>query len=94
MLLNSDQVGSHDSGKTKVLHLSENPASLARRQHQQEQASLREECQRLRERILVLERGGSPPETSEGSPSLLEGAASLPSTSEVSGTCLPLQAYQ
>ncbi|XP_015277568.1 PREDICTED: mitotic spindle assembly checkpoint protein MAD1 [Gekko japonicus] len=79
-----EQVGNHDSGKTKVLHLSENPASLAKRQHQQEQANLREECQRLRERIQVLERGDSPPETSEGSASLPEGATSLPSTSEVS----------
>ncbi|XP_060116548.1 mitotic spindle assembly checkpoint protein MAD1 [Heteronotia binoei] len=78
-----EQVGNHDSSKTKVLHLSENPASLAKRQHLQEQAQLREECQRLRERILVLERGGSLPGTSEGVVTLPEGAEGLPSTSEV-----------
>ncbi|XP_077172686.1 mitotic spindle assembly checkpoint protein MAD1 [Paroedura picta] len=77
------QVGNHDSSKTKVLHLSENPASLAKRQHLQEQANLREECQRLRERVQVLESGGSLPETSEGAGGLPEAAVSLPSTSEV-----------
>ncbi|XP_054848856.1 mitotic spindle assembly checkpoint protein MAD1 isoform X1 [Eublepharis macularius] len=64
------QGGDYDPSKTKVLHLSVNPASLAKQQRLEEQAHLREECERLREMVRVLERGGSLPETSEGAASL------------------------
>ncbi|XP_048348498.1 mitotic spindle assembly checkpoint protein MAD1-like [Sphaerodactylus townsendi] len=70
------QHGDHDPSKTKVLHLSMNPASQAKRQRLEEQAQLREECENLRERVRILERGGSLLETSEG-------AASLPPPQEI-----------
>ncbi|XP_053221655.1 mitotic spindle assembly checkpoint protein MAD1 isoform X3 [Podarcis raffonei] len=68
--------GYHDPSKTKVLHFSLNPASLAKQQRLEEQTHLREECQRLRELVRVLEAGDSIPEK-------LEGAASLQSAQEI-----------
>uniref|UniRef100_A0A8D2KT82 Mitotic spindle assembly checkpoint protein MAD1 n=1 Tax=Varanus komodoensis TaxID=61221 RepID=A0A8D2KT82_VARKO len=68
--------GFHDPSKTKVLHLALNPASLARQEQLEEEARLREECQRLREIVRVLEGGGPLPED-------LKGAASLQSPQEL-----------
>ncbi|XP_061455440.1 mitotic spindle assembly checkpoint protein MAD1 isoform X2 [Rhineura floridana] len=64
--------GYHDPSKTKVLHFSMNPASLAKQQHLEEQARLREECERLRELVRVLEGGEKP-----------EGAVSLQSPQDI-----------
>ncbi|XP_053132864.1 mitotic spindle assembly checkpoint protein MAD1 isoform X4 [Hemicordylus capensis] len=69
--------GYHDPSKTKVLHFSMNPASLAKQQQLQEQADLREECERLKEMVRVLEGGGTLAEN-------LEGAISRQSPQEVS----------
>ncbi|XP_010001578.1 PREDICTED: mitotic spindle assembly checkpoint protein MAD1 [Chaetura pelagica] len=69
--------GDYDPSRTKVLHFSMNPASLAKQQRKEEQQQLQEECERLRELVRVLEGGGSIPEN-------LEGALSgLPSKKEV-----------
>uniref|UniRef100_A0A670JXJ9 Mitotic spindle assembly checkpoint protein MAD1 n=1 Tax=Podarcis muralis TaxID=64176 RepID=A0A670JXJ9_PODMU len=57
-------------------HVFLNPASLAKQQRLEEQTHLREECQRLRELVRVLEAGDSIPEK-------LEGAASLQSAQEI-----------
>ncbi|NXI64056.1 MD1L1 protein, partial [Anseranas semipalmata] len=51
--------GDYDPSKTKVLHFSMNPASLAQQQRKEEQQQLQEECERLRELVRVLEGGGS-----------------------------------
>ncbi|XP_047920383.2 mitotic spindle assembly checkpoint protein MAD1 isoform X8 [Anser cygnoides] len=51
--------GDYDPSKTKVLHFSMNPASLAKQQRKEEQQQLQEECERLRELVRVLEGGGS-----------------------------------
>ncbi|XP_043380493.1 mitotic spindle assembly checkpoint protein MAD1 isoform X2 [Chelonia mydas] len=53
--------GDYDHSKTKVLHFSMNPASLAKQQRKEEQHQLQEECERLRELVRVLEGGGSIP---------------------------------
>ncbi|XP_064376251.1 mitotic spindle assembly checkpoint protein MAD1 isoform X2 [Dromaius novaehollandiae] len=58
--------GDYDPSKTKVLHFSMNPASLAKQQRKEEQQQLQEECERLRELVRVLEGGGSIPESLEG----------------------------
>ncbi|XP_043567754.1 mitotic spindle assembly checkpoint protein MAD1 isoform X2 [Chiloscyllium plagiosum] len=49
--------GDYDPTKTKVLHLSMNPCSLAKEHHITEQKSLKEECVHLRERVRILEEG-------------------------------------
>ncbi|XP_040448046.1 mitotic spindle assembly checkpoint protein MAD1 isoform X2 [Falco naumanni] len=51
--------GDYDPSRTKVLHFSMNPASLAKQQRKEEQQHLQEECERLRELVRVLEGGGS-----------------------------------
>ncbi|KAM9096798.1 mitotic spindle assembly checkpoint protein MAD1 isoform 3-T3 [Sarcophilus harrisii] len=51
--------GHYDQSKTKVLHLSMNPTSLARERLKMEQQQLQEECQQLQEMVRVLEGGGS-----------------------------------
>ncbi|XP_059933968.1 mitotic spindle assembly checkpoint protein MAD1 [Mesoplodon densirostris] len=61
--------GDYDQSRTKVLHLSLNPAGAARQR-------LREECERLRELVHTLEAGGAIPTD-------LEAAAGLPSSKEV-----------
>ncbi|XP_070616343.1 mitotic spindle assembly checkpoint protein MAD1-like [Erythrolamprus reginae] len=71
--------GYHDPSRTKILHFSMNPASLAKQQRQDQMVSLREECERLRERIRILE-GGDAGGTSSG---VLEGSVKLPSQPEV-----------
>ncbi|NXX90834.1 MD1L1 protein, partial [Centropus bengalensis] len=68
--------GDYDPSRTKVLHFSMNPASLAKQQRKEEQQQLQEECERLRELVRVLEGGGSIPAN-------LEGVGSLPSSQEV-----------
>ncbi|NXJ03296.1 MD1L1 protein, partial [Odontophorus gujanensis] len=68
--------GDYDPSKTKVLHFSMNPASLAKQQHKEEQQHLQEECERLRELVRVLEAGGS----IHGN---LEGVGSFQSPQEV-----------
>ncbi|XP_027730801.1 mitotic spindle assembly checkpoint protein MAD1 isoform X2 [Vombatus ursinus] len=51
--------GHYDQSKTKVLHLSMNPTSLAKERLKMEQQQLQEECQQLQELVRVLEGGGS-----------------------------------
>ncbi|XP_008849633.1 mitotic spindle assembly checkpoint protein MAD1 isoform X1 [Nannospalax galili] len=68
--------GDYDQSRTKVLHLSLNPASAARQRLREDRDRLQEECERLRGLVHTLERGGSIPAD-------LEGAASLPSFKEV-----------
>ncbi|XP_039081949.1 mitotic spindle assembly checkpoint protein MAD1 isoform X1 [Hyaena hyaena] len=68
--------GSYDQSRTKVLHMSMNPASAARQRLREDQAQLQEECERLRELVRALERGGPVPAD-------LEAAAGLPSPKEV-----------
>uniref|UniRef100_A0A4W3IDP3 Mitotic spindle assembly checkpoint protein MAD1 n=1 Tax=Callorhinchus milii TaxID=7868 RepID=A0A4W3IDP3_CALMI len=70
--------GDYDPTKTKVLHMSMNPWSLAKDERTAELKALREECGSLRERLRVLEKGGSVPELSEASTSL-----SFPEVSEL-----------
>ncbi|XP_009864891.1 PREDICTED: mitotic spindle assembly checkpoint protein MAD1, partial [Apaloderma vittatum] len=68
--------GDYDPSRTKVLHFSMNPASLAKQQRKEEQQQLQEECERLREMVRVLEAGGSIPGN-------LEGVGSFQSPQEV-----------
>ncbi|XP_041318673.1 mitotic spindle assembly checkpoint protein MAD1 isoform X1 [Pyrgilauda ruficollis] len=53
------QQGDYDPSRTKVLHFSMNPMSLAKQQRKEEQQQLQEECERLRELVRVLKGGGS-----------------------------------
>ncbi|XP_030340824.1 mitotic spindle assembly checkpoint protein MAD1 isoform X6 [Strigops habroptila] len=68
--------GDYDPSKTKVLHFSMNPASLAMQQRKEEHQQLQEAYERLREMVRVLEGGGSIPEN-------LEGLGSLQSSQEI-----------
>ncbi|XP_065779755.1 mitotic spindle assembly checkpoint protein MAD1 isoform X2 [Muntiacus reevesi] len=68
--------GDYDQSKTKVLHLSLNPAGAARQRLREDQQQLQEECARLRELVRALEAGGP-------IPAHLEAAAGLPSSREV-----------
>ncbi|XP_044791712.1 mitotic spindle assembly checkpoint protein MAD1 isoform X2 [Bubalus bubalis] len=68
--------GDYDQSKTKVLHLSLNPAGAARQRLREDQQQLQEECARLREIVRALEAGGP-------IPAHLEAAAGLPSSREV-----------
>ena len=68
--------GDYDQSKTKVLHLSLNPAGAARQRLREDQQQLQEECERLWELARALE-AGSPV------PAHLEAAAGLPSSREV-----------
>ncbi|XP_078414671.1 mitotic spindle assembly checkpoint protein MAD1 isoform X2 [Cetorhinus maximus] len=52
--------GDYDPTKTKVLHLSMNPWSLAKGHRIAEEKSLKEECEHLRERVRILEGGAVP----------------------------------
>ncbi|XP_074697123.1 mitotic spindle assembly checkpoint protein MAD1 isoform X2 [Strix aluco] len=71
--------GDYDPSRTKVLHFSMNPASLAKQQRKEEQQQLQEECERLRELVRVLEGGGSIPGN-------LEGVGSFQSQQEISAS--------
>ena len=53
--------GDYDQSKTKVLHLSQNPAGAARQRLREDQQQLQEECARLRELVRALEAGGPVP---------------------------------
>ncbi|KAM9726140.1 mitotic spindle assembly checkpoint protein MAD1 isoform 2-T2 [Dama dama] len=68
--------GDYDQSKTKVLHLSLNPAGAARQRLREGQQQLQEECARLQELVRALEAGGP-------IPAHLEAAAGLPSSREV-----------
>ncbi|XP_032249905.1 mitotic spindle assembly checkpoint protein MAD1 isoform X3 [Phoca vitulina] len=68
--------GSYDQSRTKVLHMSMNPASAAKQRLREDQVRLQEECEQLRELVRALERGGPVPAG-------LEAAASLPSSTEL-----------
>ncbi|NWQ60160.1 MD1L1 protein, partial [Neopipo cinnamomea] len=68
--------GDYDPSRTKVLHFSMNPTTLAKQQRKEEQQQLQEECERLRELVRVLEGGGS----ISGN---LEGVGSFQSPQEV-----------
>ncbi|XP_022275513.1 mitotic spindle assembly checkpoint protein MAD1 isoform X2 [Canis lupus familiaris] len=68
--------GNYDQSRTKVLHMSMNPASVAKQRLREDQARLQEECEQLRELVRALERGGPIPAN-------LEAAAGLPSSKEV-----------
>ncbi|XP_030085787.2 mitotic spindle assembly checkpoint protein MAD1 isoform X1 [Serinus canaria] len=58
--------GDYDPSKTKVVHFSMNPMSLAKQQRKEEQQQLQEECERLRELVRALKGGGSIPGSLEG----------------------------
>ncbi|XP_072609416.1 mitotic spindle assembly checkpoint protein MAD1 isoform X1 [Vulpes vulpes] len=68
--------GNYDQSRTKVLHMSMNPASMAKQRLREDQARLQEECEQLRELVRALEHGGPVPAN-------LEAAAGLPSSKEV-----------
>ncbi|XP_058537220.1 mitotic spindle assembly checkpoint protein MAD1 [Ochotona princeps] len=68
--------GDYDQSRTKVLHLSQNPASAARQRLREDHEQLRTECERLRGLVRALERG-------DPVPTDLEAAANLPSSQEV-----------
>ncbi|XP_058894538.1 mitotic spindle assembly checkpoint protein MAD1 isoform X1 [Kogia breviceps] len=68
--------GDYDQSRTKVLHLSLNPASAARQRLHEDRQRLQEECQRLQELVRALEAGGAVP-------AHLEAAAGMPSSREV-----------
>ncbi|XP_015447981.1 mitotic spindle assembly checkpoint protein MAD1 isoform X3 [Pteropus alecto] len=68
-------VGDYDQGRTKVLHMTVNPASEAQQRLRQDHARLWEECERLRKLVGALERGGPVPAELQ--------ASGLPSSEEV-----------
>ncbi|XP_042096540.1 mitotic spindle assembly checkpoint protein MAD1 isoform X3 [Ovis aries] len=68
--------GDYDQSKTKVLHLSLNPAGAARQRLREDQQQLQQECARLRELVRALEAGGPVP-------AHLEATSELPSSREV-----------
>lgn len=73
--------GDYDQSRTKVLHMTMNPASEARQCLRQDRARLQEECERLRTLLGTLERGGPVPASLETS--------CLPSSKEVAGRASP-----
>lgn len=78
LFLFSAPQGDYDPSKTKVVHFSMNPMSLAKQQRKEEQQQLQEECERLRELVRALKGGGSIPES-------LEGVGAFQSPQEVAG---------
>ncbi|GAB1290401.1 Mitotic spindle assembly checkpoint protein MAD1 [Apodemus speciosus] len=68
--------GDYNQSRTKVLHMSLNPASMARQRQRDDHDRLQEECERLRGLVHALERGGPIPTD-------LEATSSLPSSKEV-----------
>ncbi|OBS69328.1 hypothetical protein A6R68_02156 [Neotoma lepida] len=68
--------GDYNQSRTKVLHMSLNPASMARKRQREDHDRLQGECERLRGLVHALERGGPIPAD-------LEAASSLPSSKEV-----------
>nr|XP_033819016.1 mitotic spindle assembly checkpoint protein MAD1 [Geotrypetes seraphini]XP_033819017.1 mitotic spindle assembly checkpoint protein MAD1 [Geotrypetes seraphini]XP_033819018.1 mitotic spindle assembly checkpoint protein MAD1 [Geotrypetes seraphini] len=57
--------GHYDPTKTKLIHLSMNPASLAKQHRKEEQQKQQKECEQLRELVRILEGGNSVPEKLE-----------------------------
>lgn len=68
--------GDYNQSRTKVLHMSLNPISMARQRQHEDHDRLQEEYERLRGLVHALERGGPIPAD-------LEAASSLPSSKEV-----------
>ncbi|XP_052023752.1 mitotic spindle assembly checkpoint protein MAD1 isoform X1 [Apodemus sylvaticus] len=68
--------GDYNQSRTKVLHMSLNPTSMAKQRQREDHDRLQEECERLRGLVHALERGGPIPTD-------LEAASSLPSSKEV-----------
>ncbi|XP_045398948.1 mitotic spindle assembly checkpoint protein MAD1 isoform X2 [Lemur catta] len=68
--------GDYDRSRTKVVHMSLNPASVARQRLREDRDQLQAECERLRGLVRALERGGPVPAD-------LEAATCLPSSKEV-----------
>ncbi|XP_050019111.1 mitotic spindle assembly checkpoint protein MAD1 [Alexandromys fortis] len=68
--------GDYNQNRTKVLHMSLNPTSMARQRQREDHDRLQGECERLRGLVHALERGGPIPAD-------LEAASSLPSSKEV-----------
>uniref|UniRef100_A0A8D2DS50 Mitotic spindle assembly checkpoint protein MAD1 n=1 Tax=Sciurus vulgaris TaxID=55149 RepID=A0A8D2DS50_SCIVU len=68
--------GDYDQSRTKVLHMSLNPTSVAKQRLREDRDQLQEECERLRGLVRALERGGPIPAD-------LEASASLTSSKEV-----------
>lgn len=68
--------GDYNQSRTKVLHMSLNPTSMARQRQREDHDRLQGECERLRGLVHALERGGPIPAD-------LEAASSLPSSKEV-----------
>lgn len=71
--------GDYDQSRTKVLHMSLNPTSVARQRLREDHSQLQAECERLRGLLRAMERGGTVPTDLEAA------AASLPSSKEVAG---------
>lgn len=71
--------GDYDQSRTKVLHMSLNPTSVARQRLREDHSQLQAECERLRGLLRAMERGGTVPADLEAA------AASLPSSKEVAG---------
>ncbi|XP_033049849.1 mitotic spindle assembly checkpoint protein MAD1 isoform X2 [Trachypithecus francoisi] len=69
--------GDYDQSRTKVLHMSLNPASVARQRLREDHSQLQAECERLRGLLHAMERGGTVPTDLEAA------AANLPSSKEV-----------
>ncbi|XP_063564408.1 mitotic spindle assembly checkpoint protein MAD1 isoform X1 [Gorilla gorilla gorilla] len=69
--------GDYDQSRTKVLHMSLNPTSVARQRLREDHSQLQAECERLRGLLRAMERGGTVPADLEAA------AASLPSSKEV-----------
>ncbi|XP_006765562.2 PREDICTED: mitotic spindle assembly checkpoint protein MAD1 [Myotis davidii] len=67
--------GDYDQSKTKVLHLSMNPAREAQQSRRQDQARLQEECEQLRKLVCALEGGG--PDVTMGSAQASECAGAV-----------------
>ncbi|XP_053551289.1 mitotic spindle assembly checkpoint protein MAD1 [Bombina bombina] len=68
--------GTYDPSKTKVIHMSMNPVFEAKRNRKEEVQQLKEECDKLRELVKILEAGAP-------LPGKLEAAVSLPSSLEI-----------
>ncbi|XP_012494552.1 PREDICTED: mitotic spindle assembly checkpoint protein MAD1 isoform X2 [Propithecus coquereli] len=68
--------GDYDRNRTKVVHMSLNPTSVARQRLREDRDQLQAECERLRGLVRALERGGPVPAD-------LEATACLPSSKEV-----------
>ncbi|KAH0517832.1 Mitotic spindle assembly checkpoint protein MAD1 [Microtus ochrogaster] len=75
-ILLSLAMGDYNQSRTKVLHMSLNPTSMARQRQREDHDRLQGECERLRGLVHALERGGPIPAD-------LEAASSLPSSKEV-----------